>query len=278
MWQWEAGTTEHVIADAVSKTEFVSVEGATKNQIQTRTFHAASAILRGIITAAMATFFIQFTVITSSASDAHGADDEDGSLKHYLKDILPSWSYALQIFQYIFLAIVVVSGLVLLIQKTLEWFGVEVTSTQSIISGIIGTNELASVYSGTTPFKNYLMQQSSGIVTNAITHTADLNYLKKTEITALIDTKIESVTRKITKVEEDIVQIQRTFSTYDTGISKLRSDLAQTELKASKATADIAVQVSKMTKTQSDVAEVVGKLERAKVKFTIRKGLLIDFS
>jgi type VI secretion system VgrG family protein len=278
MWQWEAGTTEHVIADAVSKTEFVSVEGATKNQIQTRTFHAASAILRGIITAAMATFFIQFTVITSSASDAHGADDEDGSLKHYLKDILPSWSYALQIFQYIFLAIVVVSGLVLLIQKTLEWFGVEVTSTQSIISGIIGTNELASVYSGTTPFKNYLMQQSSGIVTNAITHTADLNYLKKTEITALIDTKIESVTRKITKVEEDIVQIQRTFSTYDTGISKLRSDLAQTEFKASKATADIAVQVSKMTKTQSDVAEVVGKLERAKVKFTIRKGLLIDFS
>ena len=131
------GNQQNVDKNAVSKTEFVSVEGATKNQIQTRTFHAPSAILRGIITAAMATFFIQFTVITSSASDAHGADDEDGSLKHYLKDILPSWSYALQIFQYIFLAIVVVSGLVLLIQKTLEWFGVV---TAIIYSMLVASN------------------------------------------------------------------------------------------------------------------------------------------
>ena len=278
VWEWEAGTKEHVIADGVSNVDFKSVAGATKNKHLTLTFHATSAVLRGIITSAMATFFIQFLVIANSASDAHGADKEDGTLKEYLKNILPSWSYALQIFQYVFFGIVVISGLALLITKLIKAMGYSVDTMENLASGIIGTQEFASIYSGANPFVDSVQRQTTGWIENAITTNTRLNYLKQTEIAAQIDTKLVNVTNRVNTAEIDISQMKGRLSTNESDISKVTNDLSQTDSKLEQAKADIINEQTRVTKIIRDVETVEGKLSNAKIKITRRLGFLIDFS
>ena len=278
MFEWEAGTTEHVIADGIHSDKFVDIKTATQNKHQTLAFHSASAVLRLGLTAAFTTFFAQFAVIVDAASDAHGADKEDDDLKNYLKDTLPGWAEALQIFQYVFLALVGVSGLAVLYLTIARdtWWGVNLL--KQIGTGVTGAKEVGAIYEGANPFRNYLMQQSSGIVENAIATSSRLNYLQENKIVEKIDTKVSTVEEKVSNVKKSLAKTNMKLVTQEASINNVKNKLKKTDNKLTMVNTNVLKSQRKIDDITVTIAKLDAKLATASVKINRTKSVLLDFS
>ena len=278
MFEWEAGSAEHVIADGIDSDHFVDIKGAKENKYQTIVFHGAAAILRAILTGAFTALGVQFSIIVENASKSHGADKEDDDLKKYLRDTLPTWSESLQITQYVFLALVVVSGLAVLYVKVAKKTRWSVKLLKQIAKGVNGAGEIGATYQGANPFRNYLMEQSSGIVTNAISTDKKLTYLKANNLVKIIKSKLSTVEEKVSNVKISLAKTNMKMVTQEASINNLKNKLQKTDNKLTMVNTNVLKSQRKIENIEVSIATLAAKIANAKVQISRTKSVLLDFS
>lgn len=278
VFEWEAGTTEHVVADAIHSDHFIDIKGATENKHQAAVFHGISAVLRLALTGVITAFLVQFQTIVAAASEAHGADKEDDDLKKYLKDTLPAWAESLQIMQYVFLALVGISGLAVLYVKLAKdtFWGVQLL--KQIATGVNGASAIGATYQGANPFQNYLMQQSSGIVENAITSSSRLNYLKKDNIIQEINSKVSTVDEKVSNVKKSLTKTNMKLLTQEGSINHVKNKLQKTDNKLLMTQVKVLNSQHKIENVTGNLANLNVKLSQTITKVKKNRSMLLDFS
>ena len=278
MLEWEAGTQEHVIADAIDTEKFYTIKKSKMNKHQTLVFHGVGAGLRTALSGVFASFGFRFSIIVANASASHGADKEDDDLKKYLRDTLPGWSESLQIMQYVFLALVVVSGLGVLYFKLATAMKWKTKLLKQIAAGVNGTGEIGSTYEGANPFQNYLMEQSSGIVKNAISTDKKLTYLKANNLVKIVKSKLSKVEEKVSDVKISVAKTNMKMVTQQAAINNVKNKLQKTNNKLTIVNTNLLKNQAKLENTEVSIATLAAKIANAKVKISRNKSVLLDFS
>lgn len=278
MREWEAGSAEHVIADGIDSEKFVDIKGAKKNKHQSIIFHSTAAAFKAGLTAAMISFGFRFSIIVENASRSHGADKEDDELKAYLSDTLPKWSESLQIMQYTFIALIAVSGLAVLYLQIAKKIGWNAKLLTQIAKGVNGAGEIGATYQGANPFRNYLMEQSSGIVNNAISTDKKLTYLKANNLVKIIKSKLSTVEEKVSNVKISLAKTNMKMVTQQASINNVKNKLQKTDNKLTMVNTNVLKSKAKLENVEVSIATLAAKISNAKVKISRTKSVLLDFS
>jgi chromosome segregation ATPase len=122
------------------------------------------------------------------------------------------------------------------------------------------------------------MEQSSGIVKNAISTDKKLTYLKANNLVKIVKSKLSTVEEKVSDVKISLAKTNMKMVTQQAAINNVKNKLQKTNNKLTIVNTNLLKNQAKLENTEVSIATLAAKIANAKVKISRNKSVLLDFS